>query len=206
MKIDLNTLIEKFNQWDIKLRALVFGAILLLIFLIDAITLISFQWSSLQKMEDTNQTLKTNIVKLKVDLQRRDQMNRGLANSRVQLEAMSIKIHSTQEISAVLAEISQIANETKLTIDRLIPQPQAQQELISTPDIKYYTLPIVLDTNSGYHTLGHFLNQLESDKVLFTLRSLDIQSQENDKDHLSIRLTLGVILSETTKKTDGHKT
>ncbi len=204
MKINFNTLIEKFNRWDIKLRYAVFGVILLLIFLLDYGTIMGFQSRSLQRMENANQTLKADIDKLKADLQRRDQMNKGLTNSQNQLQAMNMKIHSTQEVSAVLAEISQTANETGLTIDRLIPQPQGQQELISTPDIKYYALPIVVEANSSYHTFGHFLNQLELDKILFILKSLDIQNQDNDISHLSIHATLGVILSD--KRPDGHKT
>lgn len=205
MKIDFNTLIEKFNQLDIKLRYGVFGVILLLIFLLDSVTIMGFQYHSLQKMEDANQTLKADMAKLKADLQRRDQMNKGLTNSQDQLQAMNMKIHSNQEVSAVLAEISQTANETGLTINRLIPQSQGQQESISTPNIKYYALPIVVEANSSYHTFGHFLNQLELDKMLFTLKSLDIQNQDNDTSHLSIHATLGVIFSET-KSPDGHKT
>ena len=204
MKIDFHQIIERFNQMDIRIRCTVFGGVLLLVFALDYSTVLGFQWNALIKMNDQNQVLSKNTQQLKVDLQGIGQMKERLQNSRLQLEAMNRKIRSLGEVSAILEDVSRIANETDVKIDQLTPQTESRQVLISTNEVKYYALPIVIQATSGYHMLGHFINRLESNKLFFILTDLDIQGHDIDTQHHTINVTLKVILSD--KSADGPKT
>ncbi len=204
MKIDFHQIIERFDQLDIKIRYTVFGGVLLLVFTLDYFTVLGFQWNTLSKMDSENQTRGKDIDRLKADLQRLSQMREGLQNSRLQMEAMNAKIRSLGEVSAILEDISRIANETDVKIDQLTPQTEFQQTLISTKEIKYYTLPIVIQASSGYHMFGHFINQLELGKLFFIVSSLQIQDHGSDIHHHAIDVTLKMILSD--KSSDGPKT
>lgn len=196
MKIDFNQIIEKFNQLDSKVRYAIFAGILLAIFLFDFFTIMGFQWSLLQKIDNENQTLSQDIERLKVDLQRIDKIKLGLQNYRSQLEAMNMKIRPVEDVSSILEDISHLANETNVKIDQLTPQIEAQQTLITTDVLKYTALPIVIQASSEYHVLGHFINKLESTKLFFTLGSLVIESRPTDIHHQSINAVLKVVLSD----------
>ncbi|MEI7998096.1 MAG: type 4a pilus biogenesis protein PilO [Candidatus Omnitrophota bacterium] len=196
MKIDIGLIIEKFNQLDAKIRYAAFAGILLVIFLVDFFTLIGFQWGSLEKIYTENQALQQNIERLKSDIHGIDQMKAGLQQSRKQLEAMNMKIHAVTDKDAILEDVSRIANEADVKIEQLTPQIESQQALVSSGALKYYALPIVIQASSGYHTFGHFINQLEQAKLFFTISSLTMEDRGGDSHRHSINTTFKVVLSD----------
>jgi Tfp pilus assembly protein PilO len=203
MKIDFSYFIEKYNQMDVKIRYLIFGGILLLILLLDIFTFLGWQGMFLKQIDLDNQTIKQDIQSLKTDLQRIDQIKAGLQNSRSQLEAMNVKIRPIEDVPSILEEISRLASDSGIKIDQLTPQTDSQQVLIATGPLKYLALPIVIQASSGYHMFGHFLNQLETAKLFFTISSLVIENRGTDIRHHTISAVIKVVLSD--KNTDGQK-
>ena len=203
MKIDLSQIIGKFNALPLNARYGVFAGILLAIFVLDVITVINFQWGSLQAIGNENQTLQESIDHLNSDLQRLNQMKDGLQKSRSQLEALNIKIRPLGEVPSILEDISLIANQRGVKIEQLIPQTESPQVLVSSDSVKYYALPIVIQATSGYHMFSRFINQLELANLFFTLGQLTIENRGADINHHNINATLKVVLSD--KNRDGQK-
>lgn len=200
MTIHLKPLVAKFNKLDIKARYGVFGVLLALLVLLDVFVVMGFQRGALDSLSLGNQTLKTDIERLKNDLLRIDQMKTSLLQSRTQLEAMNMKIRGVTEVSPVLEDVSRMAQTAGVKIEQLTPQAELGQPLITTSSIKYYALPIVVQASSGYHMFGRFMSELESAKLFFNLSHFSIQTQENDRQQRSISAVFKVVLSDTESK------
>ena len=202
MKIDIASIIANFNRLDLRTRYAIFAGCLAAVFLLDGFTLMAFQWLILQNIESKSQTLEQNIKQVKSDLVRIDQMKASLQRSRTQMETMNMKIRPVTDKDSILDDISQIANQAGVKIDQLTVQGDFQKALISTKTIKYYALPIVIQASSGYHTFGHFINELEQARLSFILSGLTIEDHSGDSRH-SINAIFKVVLSD--KNTGDHK-
>jgi Tfp pilus assembly protein PilO len=199
MKFDFNKILEQFNKLDLKIRYAIFGGIFLLIFLLDIFTLMGFQMGNIQKIDADKLTMQQSIDQLKADLKRVDQMKASLQNSRSQLESLNAKIRSVNEVSSLLEDISRIANEAGIKIEQLNPQTDPPQLLLSSGTVKYYSLSIVIQATSSYHVLGHFINQLESANLFFTLTNLMIEDRGSEgSNRHNISATLKFVLSDKT--------
>ena len=203
MKFDFGQFIEIFNKLDVKFRYGIFFGVLLLIFILDFFTLMALQCSAIGKMDNDHKYLQQNIERLKSDLQRVNQMKEGLQNSRDQLDSINIKIRPVGDVSSIMEDMSGLANEAGVKIDQLTPQPEAQKSVASNETVKYYTLPIVVQATSSYHTVGHLLNRLELGKLLFVISNLSIEDRDGDIHRHAINVNLKVVLSE--KNVDGKQ-
>ncbi len=203
MKFDFGKILELFNKLDVKFRYGIFIGILLLFFIVDFFTVIAFQWNSIKSMENDHQALQQNIERLKNDMLRVNQYKENLQNSKAQLEALNKKIHPVGEISAVMEDMSSLANQVGVKIDQLTPQQDGQKSVASNETIKYYLLPIVIQGTSSYHALGRFLNRLELEKFLFVVSNLSIEYRDGDAHQHAINANLKIVLSEN--NTDGKQ-
>ena len=202
MKINFFPIIEKFNQLEIRLRYAAFAGVLLVIFALDLFTVLRFQWVSLQRIGHDNQALHEGIDHLKEELQKIDQMKSGLQHSRSQMEAMDIKIRSVGGVSSIQENMSRIAIGSGIKIEQLTPQSDAEEVLITSGAVKYYARPIELQASAGFHMFGRFMNQLESERFLFTLSHLTIEDQGDGIDHHHINAVFKVVLSDKNVEQD----
>ncbi|MBI3314965.1 MAG: type 4a pilus biogenesis protein PilO [Candidatus Omnitrophica bacterium] len=196
MKISVQDIMRSINRADIKVRYGIFAGILLAAFALDYFLLMGPQIRSLKGLAEAAKTASADIQRVSHDLQRIQQIKDGLNSSRAELEAMSLKIRSPQEVPLILEEISRTANQFNVKIDQLKPMPESQETLISTPEGKYYALPIVIKAVCGYHMFGHFLNTLESGHLFFILRDWHMEAGPQDVKGLLVQATLKVILTE----------
>lgn len=195
MKFDLKMIIEKFNNLDIKARYAALAVCVVVVMGLDYLVLTNFQLRSLSGIDAQVKKIKEETIRVKADTQRIDQIKSGLENSRTQLQALNSKIRSLQEVPAVLEDISRLANESHVQIEQITPSKEVAESLVSSGDVKYYSLPIVIIARSGYHMFGQFLNKLESGDLLFTIRDLSV-TQSKGSGSLSIQATLKVILAD----------
>ena len=94
----------------------------------------------------------------------------------------------SSEPSWLVEEVSSIASETGLDIETLSPQPpQVNNE--------FMTIRLNLDARADYHSIGQFLNRLESHKIFINVQFLQastLQFDKNRKSASSIRLTMSL--------------
>ncbi len=200
MKISIQNVMRGINRADIKVRYGIFAGILLAAFALDYFLLMGPQIRSLKGLEEAVKTASADVERVSNDLQRTRQLKDGLNSSRAELEAMSLKVRSLQEVPLILEEISRTANQFNVKIDQVKPMPESQETLISAPEGKYYALPIVIQARSGYHMFGHFLNTLESGHLFFTLRDWHMETGPQDAKGLLVQATLRVILTQKSRE------
>lgn len=194
----LQPYIEQFNKMDIKMRYGAFAAAVLVFVLVDYFALLGPQLGALNKMGEQTKTLSNDIQRVKADMTRINEIKQGLEGARRQLQGLDSKIRLLSEMPAVLEEMSAMANASQVKIDQLLPSKDGPQNLVTAGDIKYYALPIVVETRSGYHMFGRFLNKLENSNLLFMVKDLRMEGSDQSTN-LSIRATLEVVLADKKK-------
>lgn len=194
----LQSFIDRFNSLDLKLRVAVFAVVLLVILALDYFLLLGPQLGVIGKVSGQIKTTSEETQRVKADMQRINDIKKGVEGTRQQLEALDNKIRLLSEVPAVLDDMATLANEAGVVIDELVPSKTGPQILVDSPDTKYYSLPIVVEARSGYHMFGLFLDKLESDRLLFMLRGLRLE--KNGSGGLEIAATLEIILADKIKK------
>lgn len=201
MKLDFGKIIELFNNLNEQIRYSIFGAVVLLIVLLDVFFLVLPQ---LGAIVDTNQQiskLTDDTQQVLTDRQRLGQLKKNLEASRLQLKTLSDKVRPIQEVPILLGIISNIANECNVKIDQLVPDKLHQTALKSSPDGKYYALPVVIKARCGYHMFGRFLNKLENENMFFVVQDFIIQNADKDVGVHSFSLTIKMIIVERSSNT-----
>ncbi|HLD88248.1 MAG TPA: type 4a pilus biogenesis protein PilO [Candidatus Omnitrophota bacterium] len=196
MKINIQNIMRGINGADIKVRYGIFFGILLAVFALDYFLIMAPQIRSLKGLGEAAKTTSADVQRVNNDLQRIRQIKDGLNSSRAELEAMSVKVRSLQEVPVILEEISRTANQFNVKIDQVKPLSESQETLISTPEEKYYALPIVIQARSGYHMFGHFLNTLESGRLFLTLTNWRMEAGGQADKEILVQATLKVILTQ----------
>ena len=196
--MNIQALIGRINDLDIKVRYAIFGLGVLLAAGLDYVFILRLQINDLKKISTEIETLSTDTVHIKGEMQRINEIKKGLEGMRSRLQALNNKIRSVREVPSILEDISRMANACGVKIDQLSPAKQGQELLMTNPDAKYYALPIVISAHCGYHVFGRFLNKLEQGSLLFLVRDLRMEGNDKDAGSFSIAATLKVILADRT--------
>ncbi len=197
MSFNLSPLVERFNRLDIKLRYALFVFVLIALVGLDYTFLIRAQVGELRVIDEQVKKITQDTAQVNAEIQRINQVKSDLDKMRVQLEEFNSKVRFVQDVPVLLEDIARLANESGVGIDRIVPVIKNQVALTSGTEVKYYSLPIVIDARSGYHMFGRFLNQLENSDLMFMLNDLRIEEDKTKlADVLSIRSTLKIILAE----------
>jgi len=194
MKFDLNKIIEMFNSLNDQTRYAVLGGIVFLVIVLDVIFLMVPQISGIVDINHQITKMSQDSQQVLVDRQRINQLKKNLEISRLQFNNLNDKIRPIQEVPSILDTISSVANENSVKIDQLEPDKAHQEVLKSTPDAKYYALPLEIKAHCGYHMFGHFLNKLENGNMFFVMKDFIIQNGDKDVNSHSFSLTIKVIL------------
>lgn len=199
MKLDLNQIIEKFNNLNDQLRYAIVVGVVFVIILLDVLIFISLQMGGIASVNDHIKKLSEDTRQVVVDQGRINLLRKNLQEARLELKSLSVKVRSIQEVPAILSTIASIANEYDVKIDQLVPEKNLQETLTSSADGKYYALPVVIKARCGYHMFGRFLNKLENDDLYFILKDFVVQNDDKDaKTHL-FSLTINIILVDRVK-------
>jgi Tfp pilus assembly protein PilO len=142
-------------------------------------------------------SLDSKIVRLNTDLAN---LNHGLENMRLSkskpgtLEPRKVvkasKVLSESQISELLQEISSAANKFDIKISQMRPNRQAQKEKSDVLPDKLIPILVNLEMICDYHSLGRFIQALESSSVFMEVQELEISTQL--PDYMKQKVTLVV--------------
>jgi len=198
MKLDLNKILEYFNNLNDKARYGILGGVVFIIILIDVFLLFLPQLNSITSINDQITKMTADTEQVLTDRQRIGQLRKNLEANRLELKELSGKVRPIQEVPAILETISSIANEYGIKLDELVPEKDKQEALSSPKDLtKYYALPVVIKARGGYHMFGHFLNKMENDDLYFIMKDFIIQNDAKNPNTHSFSLTIKLILVST---------
>jgi Tfp pilus assembly protein PilO len=200
MKLDLNNIIAYFNNLNEQLRYGLLGLAVLLVIVLDVFFLVLPQIGGIADVNSQIKKMSEDIQKVHTDKERIEQLRKNLKDTHAQLNALSARVRSLQEVPAILSTISNIANQYSVKIDQLVPEKSMQETLTSDADGKYYALPILIRAHCGYHMFGRFLNDLENEDLYFILKDFIIQNDVKEPATHSFSLTIRVILVDRTTK------
>ena len=187
-----------FSKVEGKNRYYVFVGILFFFFLLDYFLLMSPQLGALKKINPEIKTLSDNIKKAKEDIEKLNTYKGDLEKASQKFEEANLKIKSRDEISYILEYIANIANETGVKIDQIMPDMLGQDLLTENPQRKYYELPIYMEARSGYHEFGRFMNKIEQNDISLRMGTFSIVVTNDTRLH-AIKMTFQATIYEDAK-------
>lgn len=125
------------------------------------------------------------------------------------IEGLGQALPSEEGLPKVIEVLSQVAEETGVRIQTIFPQRSfegpgesagkaggsATKGVADNLKDLYKEIPIQIDALSGFHQLGAFLNQVESDAQAMELKSVRISGNPKDPRAHDVKLVLRVYFS-----------
>ncbi len=176
-------------------RYYVFIGILFAVFLLDYFLLMSPQLGALKKINPEIKALSDNIKGAKADIKKLNTYKTELEKTSKKFAEANLKVKSRHEISALLEYIANIANETDLKIDQIMPDTLGQELLTENDKRKYFDLPIYMEARSSYHNFGKFLNKIEQNDISLRVGTFTIVVTNDTRRH-AIKMTFKATVFE----------
>ena len=178
---------------------MIIGALLLLL-LLDYFCVLQFQ---IKILVGTPNSLVPKITTLAEELKTSKENIRKLPQYKKEVEVLSgkvekinRKIKTREEVPAILESISRLASKNGVNVERLSPNTSMEEPVLKNENGQYFSVPIFMDANGGYHDFGRFLNQLETEEIFLSVTDFSIASRQADKSHHAIKMTLDAIIFE----------
>jgi len=184
-----------FERIDGNNRYYVLVGFMALFFLLDYFVLMSPQLSALGKINPEIQAVSDNIKRVKGDMKKLDTYQSDLEKLSEKFEEANLKVKSRDEVPIILEHIANIAGETGVKIDQIMPDSLDQELLTENNQRKYYDLPIYIEARSGYHSLGRFLNKLSQSDISLRIGAFTITATNDTRYHL-VKLTFRATIYE----------
>ena len=180
----------------------VLGGFLLMMFLLDYVFITKRQMDTLNTLNPKLTFLKQDIAETKNNIQKSGVYQVQIARLKAQLQKGGYKIPSKEE---VLDGISRIAHQNRIKIDQMIPGKGIQEILEKDAEEQYYSFPISVEAQGGYHDIGRFVDQLEKDNVYKSISAVTIESNPKDPDQHTVKLIIKTILLDKIEKSENQK-
>ena len=184
-----------FEKIDGNNRYYVLVGFMALFFLLDYFVLMSPQLSALGKINPEIKAVSDNIKRVKGDMKKLDTYQSDLEKLSEKFEEANLKVKSRDEVPIILEHIANIAGETGVKIDQIMPDSLDHELLTENNQRKYYDLPIYIEARSGYHSLGRFLNKLSQSDISLRIGAFTITATNDTRYHL-VKLTFRATIYE----------
>ena len=175
------------------------AGILLVFFLIDFFVLMRPQLNTLNKINPMIKRLETDIGGVERNMSQMEHFRGEVARLENDISGLNEKVLHRQEVPLILEKISRIATKNKIKIDQVMPDSVNQDLILENDAKRYYTLPIFVEAQGGYHDFGTFINLIENESIIITVRNFKIAAREGTKKH-TIELNLNAIVYEESSK------
>lgn len=193
-------IVEKFQNMDEKQRYMVFGGVLLVIFLLDYFLLMKPQLDTFFKVNSKISVLSAELKEAKENITKKSFYLSEVQKLKKRVSEANAKVKPKEDLPSILEQISLLADQNKLKIDQILPNSENQTLVLEDNKKKYYSLPIFIQARSDYHNFGRFINSIENSDIFFNIKSFTISSTESDREHKVI-LTLDAIIYEKSEET-----
>ncbi|RKY27576.1 MAG: hypothetical protein DRP61_03905 [Candidatus Omnitrophota bacterium] len=157
---------------------LILGALVVILLGADIFVFLPSQFSILGKISKEIREKKNALKNLEIALKNKSNLLRQKELMGKNIEEFKKKFLSGEDVNLVMAKIDEISREMGLNIPVL--RPQSLEEIKKTPEGRFYSLPIVLNLNAGYHKLAQFLNRLEKLDFYLRVKELEIKGEFPD--------------------------
>jgi Tfp pilus assembly protein PilO len=192
-KDDLNKYISTLMNMDEKKLYGVLAGVLVLIFLADYFIIMRPQLNALSTINADMEVKRQEIQKAKENIGKLEQYQEQVDDLQKTLDEMNASVKPIDEISLILEQISNIADDQNVKLDQLNPNPQEQELLLENNKVAYYAFPILIEARTQYHDFGRFLNALENANLCLRIKDLSISSMDRSQYH-AVTLSMNAIV------------
>ncbi|MFH1552651.1 MAG: type 4a pilus biogenesis protein PilO [Candidatus Omnitrophota bacterium] len=133
------------------------------------------KFNELSMVSRTVRELSNNINLVEGRMKRLDEMTKRLEELREEQASYSKQLPAQKEIPAFLEGLASTAKKSNVRILGVDPGEFIGEEAGEKDKRYYLEMPIVITARSGYHQLGHFINNLEQGERFITIEDLRIQ-------------------------------
>lgn len=166
-----------------------------LVFLLDYFVLMGPQLAAFKKINPEINGVSDKIKKAKSDMKKLGTYQSDLEKLSEKFEEANLKVKSRDEVPSILEHIANIANESGIKIDQIMPDSLDQELLTENSQRKYFDLPIYMEARSSYHNLGRFLSTLSQNDISLRVGAFTIVATDDTRYHL-VKLTFQVTVYE----------
>ena len=131
--------------------------------------------------------LRANIVNTQRQWAQIDKTKEKISQLSKRISYYEVKLPSEKEVPAVLGYLSDSARELNV---RLIEIKPVEEEDKKQKGLSYYSVPILLKAESGYHQLGRFLNRLETADRFMKISDIKIAVGHEKANIHKVQLTV----------------
>jgi Tfp pilus assembly protein PilO len=158
------------------------------------------------EMMSTTGDLKRKVEFVEREGKHLDKLKERLENLKAEDDGYSERFPSQKDIPDLLEDFASVARKSDVNIQSItpiemkVPQPARRRRRDEAPAAreakKYFDeIPILITAKSGYHQLGHFVNDLETGDRLLTIGDLQIQSNRKDPWEHNAKIVLKAYVS-----------
>ncbi len=173
-----------------KNKNLIIVSALVVIFIFDVIILMKPQIAILSKLSSKSAALNRDLRDAKKAVASQKDTENKLALLKVKVKEWGSAVTPEEELPSVLEGISRIANQTSTKITQIKPIKEEKAPILKSASGTYYKIPILIEAQCGYHSLGKFLNELENGQVIMKIIALEIVANPADIMHHLVKLTV----------------
>lgn len=119
------------------------------------------------------------VAELRIKKKELDKIEDKLKTMNATLAKLEAIIPQKKEISDILRKIQQLAYDSRLNINKFVPQGVVEQEF-------YMEWPISVEITGDYHNLGLFFDSLSNFSRLFTIENFSIKSLREQTESSTI--------------------
>ncbi len=189
----MGSVVNKMNEKNpFMVIAGVFTVILVVFYLFP----LQFQIKTLQTVNPKIEELTNDVTETKNNILRVNQYKKEVANLESKYENLQRRIKQKEDIPFLLENISRIADKHGVRIEQIMPQTAIDEPLLENDEGKYFSIPIIIEAQSGFHNFGMFLNQLEREGVFLRLTDYSIQTGIDDPHLCLINLSIELVVFE----------
>lgn len=185
--------ILKINQ---RTRYYFLWGILLGVFLLDYFVIICPQLNALTAVRSETIVLAKNLKEIKTHLPKIPVYQAQVIQAEEILKKDGNKIRAKEEVPIILERISRLAKTFNVKIHQITPLKKFQELILEDEERKYFSFPILLEARGGYHDVGMFFYQIETDDIFMNIINFSIITNGNDPEQHLIKLTIECIIAE----------
>jgi Tfp pilus assembly protein PilO len=161
---------------------------------------LQFQLKTLQAINPKLEELNRDVAETRNNILRVNQYKKELARLEDKYQNLQRRIKRKEDVPFLLENISRIADKHGVKVEQILPQTAMNDPVLESNEGKYFSIPIVIEAQSGYHQFGRFLNELEREGVFWRLPNFSIQTGVEDKQTASINLAIEMVVFEGGQK------
>jgi Tfp pilus assembly protein PilO len=137
------------------------------------------QNEELQSIREERIKTEAEVAELRKKKEELDAIEAELETLNVKLRELETIIPQEEEIDVILSRIQQLAFDSRLNLDKFIPQALVDQEF-------YSEKPINIEITGNYHNLAIFFNRLSNFARLFIIENFSIRATRDQSDATTI--------------------